>query len=332
MAKKYLDTDGLTRVFSKMKALVSDAENAKRAKAAVITTAGTGAAYTATVPGVTELYTGLTITIIPHTVSTTTRPTLNVNSLGAKTIRQPLSTNTGGTVDGASVSWLTASKPVTVRYDGAYWTIDKTRPDATNLYGTVPVNHGGTGNTSVDTTPTSGSTKMVTSGGVFDALQSLQDSVKFEVISSITLGSGTTTVDIPLPAGYKLFKLVAFGAFYTVSTDPRIYIKFSSNISYAIGYVRLASSKVTTNAGTSYTTSNQASITFSGGDKKAISIDIDNTSSIAKIEITGSDGYQYHGMVVPQYIDTGYINAIQIFANSIYARTNFMLMGVKNDE
>ena len=194
MAKKYLDTDGLTRVFSKMKALVSDAENAKRAKAAVITTAGTGAAYTATVPGVTELYTGLTITIIPHRVSTTTRPTLNVNSLGAKTIRQPLSTNTGGTVDGASASWLTASKPVTVRYDGSYWIIDNTRPDATNLYGIVPVENGGTGNTSVDTTPTSGSTNMVTSDGIFEALQSLKDSIK--IASGSYVGDGTGTLNI----------------------------------------------------------------------------------------------------------------------------------------
>lgn len=36
--------------------------------------------------------------------------------------------------------------------------------------GTLPVARGGTGNTSVDTTPTSGSTKMVTSGGVYNAL------------------------------------------------------------------------------------------------------------------------------------------------------------------
>ena len=36
--------------------------------------------------------------------------------------------------------------------------------------GTLPVARGGTGNTSVDTTPTSGSTKMVTSGGVYTAL------------------------------------------------------------------------------------------------------------------------------------------------------------------
>lgn len=36
--------------------------------------------------------------------------------------------------------------------------------------GTLSVERGGTGNTSVDTTPTSGSTKMVTSGGVYTAL------------------------------------------------------------------------------------------------------------------------------------------------------------------
>jgi len=36
--------------------------------------------------------------------------------------------------------------------------------------GTLPVARGGTGNTSVDTTPTSGSSKMVTSGGVYTAL------------------------------------------------------------------------------------------------------------------------------------------------------------------
>lgn len=36
--------------------------------------------------------------------------------------------------------------------------------------GTLPVARGGTGNTTVDTTPTSGSTKMVTSGGIYTAL------------------------------------------------------------------------------------------------------------------------------------------------------------------
>lgn len=41
--------------------------------------------------------------------------------------------------------------------------------------GTLPVTRGGTGNTSVDTTPTSGSIKMVTSGGVYTALSEKAD-------------------------------------------------------------------------------------------------------------------------------------------------------------
>lgn len=43
--------------------------------------------------------------------------------------------------------------------------------------GTLPVANGGTGNTSVDTTPTNGSTKMVTSGGVYTALAGKQATV-----------------------------------------------------------------------------------------------------------------------------------------------------------
>lgn len=39
-----------------------------------------------------------------------------------------------------------------------------------SITGILPITKGGTGNTSVDTTPTSGSTKMVTSGGVYAAI------------------------------------------------------------------------------------------------------------------------------------------------------------------
>lgn len=46
-----------------------------------------------------------------------------------------------------------------------------TAAKAPGVLGTLPVAHGGTGNTSVDTTPTASSTKMVTSGGVHSALE-----------------------------------------------------------------------------------------------------------------------------------------------------------------
>lgn len=113
----------------------------------IVTTAGDGTAYTATVDGVT-LTVGAKLTIIPHTVSTVTNPTLNVNGLGAKSIRMPVTYNTSATSVGATTSWLTANKPVTLEYDGNYWkTISIPRPSAQYLYGTVPVANGGTGRT-----------------------------------------------------------------------------------------------------------------------------------------------------------------------------------------
>lgn len=55
--------------------------------------------------------------------------------------------------------------------------------------GTLPVARGGTGNTSVDTTPTSGSTKMVTSGGVYTALSGKAASSHNHAAGSITSGT-----------------------------------------------------------------------------------------------------------------------------------------------
>lgn len=114
-------------------------------EAYIITTTGNGAAYVATVPGITELKTGVSFIMIPHATSEKTEPTLNVNGLGAKAIRQPLTTNTGATTTAAVGTWLTAGKPVRVRYEGKLWEIDIPRPSATSLYGSVPVANGGTG-------------------------------------------------------------------------------------------------------------------------------------------------------------------------------------------
>ena len=111
----------------------------------VVTTTGDGAAYVATIPGVTELKAGLAFIMIPHTVSTTNKPTLNVNGLGAKNLRQPLSLNTGATTTAAIDSWLSEGKPTKVLYDGTLWKIEAPRPSATAIYGTVAIENGGTG-------------------------------------------------------------------------------------------------------------------------------------------------------------------------------------------
>lgn len=117
---------------------------------AIVTTAGDGAAYTAAVPGLTALTAGVKITIVTHTVSTSTTPTLNVNNLGAKQIRRRLSNMASSLEAGYAASWLASGKPFTVMYDGTYWVVeDMTKPAAVDLYGTMGVAKGGTGKASV---------------------------------------------------------------------------------------------------------------------------------------------------------------------------------------
>lgn len=118
---------------------------AKLDEADIITTTGTGAAYKATVPGITELKAGVSFMMIPHTASTSTQVTLDVNGLGSKPLRQPLTTNTGATTTASVDTWLTEGKPVRIRYDGTMWEIDIPRPSATTLYGKTAIVNGGTG-------------------------------------------------------------------------------------------------------------------------------------------------------------------------------------------
>ena len=70
-------------------------KNIKNAGVSVVeATSGDGVEYSATVPGVTELYSGLEVIIIPQMESTSETITLDVNGLGAKHVRLPLSSNT----------------------------------------------------------------------------------------------------------------------------------------------------------------------------------------------------------------------------------------------
>ena len=111
-----------------------------------VTTAGTGAAYTAQIPGVTSLYKGLKVTIIPHTVSTSATPTLNINSLGAKTIKRRLGTQANSQQNGYTSSWLASGYPFELMYDGTYWVVaGLEKPVAADLSGTLGIAKGGTG-------------------------------------------------------------------------------------------------------------------------------------------------------------------------------------------
>ena len=108
-----------------------------------------GLNYHATVDGITELFNGLEITIVPDMTNTSANPTLNVNTIGAKTIKLPLSTNTSATIP-SPVGFFVQGRPIKLVYDSTseIWkTIDKQKTSASDLYGTLPVASGGTGST-----------------------------------------------------------------------------------------------------------------------------------------------------------------------------------------
>lgn len=114
-----------------------------------------GVAYTATIPGVTELKHGMRITISPARNSASTAPTLDVNGLGAHGIRLPLSFNNTATATPRLATFYSAGKPLLLMYDANYahgqWkAMEKPRVSAQDLYGTVPVESGGTGATTAE--------------------------------------------------------------------------------------------------------------------------------------------------------------------------------------
>lgn len=110
-----------------------------------VTTSGDGAAYTATVPGITALTAGANFVMIPHTQSTSANATLNVNGLGAKNLRVQLSNSSATAVAAVHAYFLGANKPVRVIYNGSFWVVQLIRPDANTIYGTVKIENGGTG-------------------------------------------------------------------------------------------------------------------------------------------------------------------------------------------
>ncbi len=109
-----------------------------------------GATYTATVEGLEELHTGLEITIIPNITSTSNALKLNVNGLGAKMVRIPLSSNNSSLGMPGSNEYYTAGKPVKLMFDssalGGVWRVmGKQVQEAQDISGKIPIEKGGTG-------------------------------------------------------------------------------------------------------------------------------------------------------------------------------------------
>lgn len=113
----------------------------------VVAAIGDGETYTATVEGISSLTKGIPLIIIPDTTSTAILPTLNLNGLGAKGIKQLLSANTATTVTAKNTNWMAAGKPLFIYYNGLNWVSANSRSAAADIYGTVAVENGGTGAT-----------------------------------------------------------------------------------------------------------------------------------------------------------------------------------------
>ena len=129
----------------------------------VVASSTDGVIYTANIEGITELYEGLEITICPNISNTSNAMTLNVNGLGDKPIRRPLSFSTY-VADSAKEGFLHQNAPCRLMYHAEYpnrvndvsgkgiWLMaDKVKVSAQDLYGQVPVESGGTGASNAET-------------------------------------------------------------------------------------------------------------------------------------------------------------------------------------
>lgn len=112
-------------------------DEAKVLDTPVAATSTDGVAYVTTVPGITALTAGLSFIMIPNTTSTSRTPTLNVNELGAKSLRVRVSGYSATTSAALTTNWLASNKPVRVTYDGLWWVAEIILPSAQQLYGNV---------------------------------------------------------------------------------------------------------------------------------------------------------------------------------------------------
>lgn len=182
---------------------------------------GTGSVYTATVEGIASLSAGVSFVMIPHVESTTSSPKLNVNSLGEKLIRRRISNCTGAFYNASAQSdWLTAGKPITMTYDGEYWIADLPAPNANDIVGTVSIESGGTGATTV-----AGARNALGLGNTSGALPIENGGTGATTVEAArnVLGLGNTSGALPIANG---------GTGATNASDARSNLGAASRVSY----------------------------------------------------------------------------------------------------
>lgn len=186
------------------------------------------------------------------------------------------------------------------------------------LTGTVPAANGGTGNSSVDTTPTANSTKMVTSGGVKSALDTklplsggtitgpilyektpnddtelpnkayVDAAIKSAVAAAVT--SVTKTLSDNMHAQYPVGSYI----YSDKANNPATYLPYMSDTTW----VQTAAGRVLIGAGTA-----DSGTVYKAGDKggeETTGLEINNLPPHSFSGTTSLDGDHNHNMSLPQ--------------------------------
>lgn len=183
-----------------------------------------GELYTATVNGITELYNGLEITIIPNMTSTKAAVQFNLNGFGDKNVRAKINgynNGNSGTM-AALAGWIGENVPLTIRYIAKFdnWqTVDFSRPSASGLYGTVKIEQGGTG---ADTAEEARENLSVYSKDEIDANNGWKTLATYEPADMTTANNVTLNLNANL-TNYKeaLFIFEPFGETVTGKIEYR---------------------------------------------------------------------------------------------------------------
>ena len=172
-----------------------------------------GVTYTATVPNMTELETGKTITIIPNLTSASTTPKLNVNALGEKNIRMQWALMTSATSAFPNENSIQSGYPITLMYNGSAWVLNTNRAESQSFIGSLSIAKGGTGGitaeaarTNLEITPANIGAVAITGDETIAGVKTFSDGVVAGDTSTRYIGltvenssSGTGTIEAGSP-------------------------------------------------------------------------------------------------------------------------------------
>ena len=90
----------------------------------ITATSSDGIAYSATIPGISNLDVGLSFIMVPNRTSNSVNCTLQIKGVGTKPIRVHKAKYNGFVESPVHTNWLYSHEPVRMTYDGEYWVAD----------------------------------------------------------------------------------------------------------------------------------------------------------------------------------------------------------------